>query len=302
MLAWCGHRNRAAGTSGLVYLRGADTALKIVKCAGVGPDGLEFSSAAFDPSSKTFYVFGGWAAAGPSNEIFRISFAAAAPAWEKIDVKGTKPLPRNGAPMVLDALRKRLIICGGDTGTAHDFRPIADCWQFDLATATWAQLPAAMQPSARWHAAMTVDPHTQKAYLFGGAGSPELDATLYELDLPTNTWRALTTTGSPPPSLQGATFTFDEENHVLVLAGGLRHKPPGPATMSQIWVYDPSTGQWDESDGGDDVRRRDHLGIYNPVTGEHLLIGGRVSETVGNFYERGSLVKVNVKFKIRRRD
>src|SRR5207248_376283 len=97
----------------------------------------------------------------------------------------------------------------------------------------------------------------------------------------------LATTGSPPPSLQGASMTFDDKNHVVVLAGGLRHQGQGAATLSQVWVFDPSINQWDETDGGDAVRRRDHMAAYNAASGEHILFGGRVSQTVGNFYDRG---------------
>jgi N-acetylneuraminic acid mutarotase len=147
---------------------------------------------------------------------------------------------------------------------------------------------------------MAVAQDSRKAYLIGGAGDGAFDPALYELDLQTDIWRRLATTGAAPPSFQGATLTFDQADHVLLLAGGLRHQGPGPATLSQVWIFDPATNQWDETDCGDPLRRRDHLGAYNPATGEHILIGGRVSTMVGNFYDRGTPVKMNVRIRVRR--
>ena len=301
LLAWCGHRSPDTGESGLVRMRPPDPALKVFKCVGVGPEGFEFCSAEYVPARKTFYVFGGWGDHGPTNELYRLDLTRRPWTWEKIDAKGTRPSGRNGAPLVFDAPRHRLIVCGRDGGTGKSFRPLADCWQFDIESNTWAPLPAVgVAPTARWHAAMALDPSRGKAYLFGGAGNGGFDATLYELDLPTDAWRPVRTTGSPPPSLQGATFTFDSANGVLLLAGGLRHEAPGTATISTAWVFDPAVAQWDETDCGEDLRRRDHLGVYCRTTGEHLLIGGRISQTVGNFYDRGRIVSRDVKLKIRR--
>ena len=135
---------------------------------------------------------------------------------------------------------------------------------------------------------MAVDQDAKKAYLFGGAGRKvPFDDRLYELDLATDVWHAVETTGDLPPSLQGASMTFDTKNHVIVLAGGLLHKGSGMGTMSSAWVFDPATNQWDLTDCGEALRRRDHLAAYDVATGQHILIGGRITAPVGNFYGRG---------------
>jgi hypothetical protein len=302
VIGWCGQRDVAQRISTLLFLRLPDMRLKTIKCVGAGPDGYMFPSAELDPVEMTFYVFGGWpSGVHPTSDLYRIRLTNYPLKWEKIDTQGAWPEPRNGAPMVFDQGRRRLILCGGDGGSIREFRPLRDCWQFDIATARWTKIPdSGQQPPARWHACMAVDQDSQKAYLFGGAGSKvRFDATFYELDLRTDTWRRLRTKGSAPPSLQGATLTFDETHRVLVLAGGLRHSGVGPATFSTVWVFDPATGQWDETDCGEDLRRRDHLGVYDPSTGNHILIGGRITSMVGNFYGKGSKAHLDVCVKVR---
>src|SRR6185437_7302641 len=246
-LGWCGHSDVARNASALIYLRLPDVQLRMFKCIGAGPAST-FPSAAIDFSQSTMYVFGGWSELGPTNDLYRIALGAPMPHWEKIGPQGPLPSPRNGAPMVFDRVKRRLIVCGGDGGTNKDFRPLADRWQFDLATSLWKVLPDSGEaPPARWNGSMTVDPISQKAYLYGGAGlTMPVDDGLYELDLRSDTWRRLATTGSAPPALQGATLTFDDSQRVLLLAGGLRHSGVGPATLSQVWVFDPSINQWDE--------------------------------------------------------
>jgi hypothetical protein len=172
------------------------------------------------------------------------------------------------------------------------FHPLGDLWQFNLAQQAWSQIPPKGDaPPARWHPMFAIDEADAKLYVIGGAGvSPQFDRSLYELDLKTDTWRRLTARDSWPPSLQGATLTLDTSAHALVLAGGLRHQPPGPAMNSEIWVFDIASQNWQHFPGGDSSARRDHLAIYDPISKTHYLFGGQVSQTLGNFYERGQPV------------
>jgi hypothetical protein len=198
--------------------------------------------------------------------------------------------------MLFDPAANRLVMYGGDGGTSNAFSPLGDRWQFHFASQRWSRLPdSGCRPPARWHTSFALDQVKEKAYLFGGSGRRvRYDPSLYELDLRTDTWKRLQTSGSQPPSLQGATMTFDDARRVLVVAGGLKHLGLAPATLSKVWIFDPAVNQWDEIDGGEQLRRRDHLGAYDLVSGQHILVGGRVSNEVGNFFRRGVMAPVNV--------
>jgi hypothetical protein len=243
------------------------------------------------------YVFGGWKANGvdPSDTLLSVDLSSPTPVWKRFPKTDPWPPGRNGAGFVFDSPRNRLIVLTGDSAldARGMFYPLDDVWQFDLTRRAWATIPASgPAPSKRWHAMVAIDNVGQKLYLIGGAGLgiAAFDRALYELDLTTDRWRRIAPTGAWPPSMQGATLTVDPVERALVLAGGLRHQPPGPATSADVWVFDIRAQTWQSFDGGDALRRRDHVAIYDPASGSHILLGGHVSRTLGNFYERGEPV------------
>ena len=247
LVGWAGHRTTDANEPVLFTARPPGLQSQYVRSAGTGPESATFSSSAWDAEHRTLLVFGGWTNTpdAPTAELWGLRFGPGEPTWallSKAEPKG--PRPRNGSAVAFDKAKHRLIVVGGDGGpTSSSFTPLGDCWQFDTTQGQWAPMPPTGDvPSAWWHAAMAVDEAAGKAYLIGGAGnSTDFDADLYELDLRTDRWRRVAVTGSPPPSQQGATLTYDEANGVFVLAGGLRHEGWGAATLSDAWVFDPKT-------------------------------------------------------------
>jgi hypothetical protein len=206
--------------------------------------------------------------------------------------------------MVCDGVGNNLLLFGGDAavGPKGSFQPQGDLWRFDLEARRWEQVTAGgTPPPARWHAAMAIDEPGRKAYLFGGAGegSTAFDARLYQLDLATNEWHALPSAGDSPPSLQGATLTFDVDAHALVLGGGLRNEQPGGAVPGIAWLFDLDTGLWRKTDGATLLQRRDHVAAYDPETHAHYLLGGHVSQKVGNYYEIGDFVKPGARVQVK---
>jgi len=285
-----------------------DTAKPLaVALEGDAPEGCAAPAMTMDGKRQTAYVFGGWAkgAAKPSDALFRVQLDAKTPRWERLPVDKVWPPARNGSCCVEDPKGDTFFLFAGDGGPGDDgFTPLGDLWRYDLATTRWQAVRAqGSLPPPRWHAQMTCDPVGRKAYLFGGAGlgRDAFDRRLYELDLQTFKWRILESKGEGPPSLQGASLTFDAEHRALVLVGGLRHEKPGDATLADIWVFDLADAAWERLDGGDSVRRRDHGAGYDSATRRHYLVGGRVSQEVGNFYQRGDHVGSVLSLKLERR-
>jgi len=281
-----------------------------VTLGGAAPAGVFVPAMAHDPYGNGLYVFGGWAKdkKGPSDGLVRIDTAGDGYMSRPFPKTGRWPAARNGASLVSDSMGNALWLFGGDGGPggakdAKQFTPLGDLWRFDLDAQRWDRIEdSGDRPPARWHAAMTVDETGRKAYLFGGAGvEPDaFDARLYELGLTTSTWSLVRATGDAPPSLQGATLTFDPEMRALVLVGGLRHLPPGPAVASEIWLMDLDRKRWSHIDGGAKVARRDHVAGYDTATRAHYVFGGRVSQTLGDFYEVGEPVTGALRIRVKR--
>jgi hypothetical protein len=263
---------------------------------------------AVDAKRQDLYLFGGWAlgAAGPEGTLLRSKLAAETARWDRAPAEGPSPPARNGACLIADPGSDCLYLFGGDTGPgAEAYTPLDDLWRYDLATGRWHSVqPTGPRPPARWHAMMTTGPAGRKAYLFGGRGigADTSDRRLWELDLAATRWREVEIKGQRPPSLEGASLTFDADQRALVLVGGLRIELPGPATSGQVWVCDPAAPAWEHLDGDDPLRRRDHTAAYDPATHAHYLLGGRVSEQVGNFYEQGTPIATAVTLRLRRRE
>jgi hypothetical protein len=275
--------------------------LSILPAIGNTPQAVAFPCLAVDPKRRTGYVFGGWrrGALWPSADMYRFDLATQQKAWELIPKNEPWPRARNGACMVADPEGRALVMFGGDGGfSLLGFWPLGDLWRYDLETGEWQRLKATGDlPPRRWHGMMTADTVARKAYLFGGAGRGRnaLDRDLYELDLATWRWRVLNSAGHRPghrpPSMQGASLTLDVGERALVLVGGLRHQGPGPATNSDIWVYDLDNKFWERLPGTKGAQRRDHIASYDPTTRQHYLVGGRISRWVGNFYALGAPVQ-----------
>jgi len=172
--------------------------------------------------------------------------------------------------------------------------PLADLWRFDLSVGVWRQIePTGDLPSPRWHCTVASHSPSRRAYIFGGAGiGPDcFDRSLWALDLDSYQWTRLQAEGEVPPSMQGATLSFDAEHNCLVLFGGLRHESPGDATMSSVWVFDLAASRWHCLEGGERLRRRDHVAVYDPCIKCHYVIGGQVTNDVANWYAPGRPVR-----------
>jgi hypothetical protein len=296
VVIWGGMLPADVSPSDLITFNPSNDSIQELPVTGPAPVGAFVPAVACDTKRNVLYVFGGWphGAPNPSDALNRVDLGGAQPSrWNLVAKQGAWPAPRNGAVLAYDSVAECLILAYGDGGThpTLGFTPLDDLWRFDISRTQWTRVSAkGSGPDARWHPMMAVNSTGRRLYLLGGAGHGANDRALYELDLDKNEWQRHRPSGNWPPSLQGASLTFDPDNNVLLLVGGLRHEPPGPATSSEVWIYDVPSGAWSVHDGGESIRRRDHVGVYVPQRRIHSLIGGQISQTIGNFYESGTPV------------
>jgi len=77
-------------------------------------------------------------------------------------------------------------------------------------------------------------------YMFGGYSEKQHLNDFYVLNIVTDTWQRLNTTGDIPSPRRGATFVT--YNNKLYLYGGSTHR--GQEAFSQLYCFDPSTNVW----------------------------------------------------------
>jgi hypothetical protein len=186
-----------------------------------GPIGRIYHGTAFDPGAQHIYVFGGLHDWGTShellNDLWRIWLQGShnAPRGvQRVPVVGPSPSPRAGATLIFDTARDRLVLYGGDAS--------GEVWTIDPSgAATWTQIAVAGgPPPARSGHVAIYDPVGDRMVVFGGIDAAyDYLVDTWALDLATNTWSQIPTTGNPDTGYRSAA-AYDPVRHRLVLFGG----------------------------------------------------------------------------------
>lgn len=162
--------------------------------------------------------------------------------WTRVSSPQT-PRRRQGAGMVYDAQRQRLVLFGGYDGAVA----LADTWAFD--GVAWTQLSPLQSPPARHRQAMGYDSVRDRVVVKGGLafGAAGALADLWEFD--GATWVQRVQAGSDPGGGDLGAFVFDAARQEMLLCGlgvtawnGVawtsRPVPPTPPSPVGTPVYD----------------------------------------------------------------
>ena len=131
------------------------------------PPPRQSAGAAYDPTTKTVVLFGGWD--NSKNGV------ALGDTWTWDGVTWTRQFPPVSPParysresMVYDPATQTVLLFGGygsDTG-GYGGAPFGDTWEWNGRTKTW-ETEVRVSPSPRW-ATLAYDPITRSVVLFGG--------------------------------------------------------------------------------------------------------------------------------------
>ena len=164
------------------------------------------------------------------------------------------PSPRNSAALAYDAVRRQVVLFGGDAGMGG---LLGDTWVWN--GSSWRQKNPIFSPAPRAYAQMTFDAARGLVVLFGGGGGGGLDDTW--------TWDGSNWTEQHPavrpPVAAGSAMDYDAALGQVVLVA--RGTGPGP----QTWAWDGAT--WHQIPTAQSPRNHSTAMAYEPVAKKLIL-------------------------------
>jgi hypothetical protein len=212
--------------------------------SGSGPGGGGGSqSTAYDPSSDTLIVFGGYnptasPCCGETNDVWVLKNASAiGSSWQKEtvvpDPVAGLPLPRQAHSAVYDPATNRLIIFGGGQVGGGAFSALfQDVWvltnaNYNGGMPQWISLtPSGGPPAAREGHAAVYNQATNEMFLFGGGnnGIMSVPGDVWVLEnangIGTSAWIQLSQTGAAPGPLENFATAYDPASGRWTVVGG----------------------------------------------------------------------------------
>lgn len=151
-----------------------------LEAEGAKPSARFDGTIAYDPEAGRIFLFGGSGATGALNDLWVYSLAQRR--WAELKPEGGLPRPRLGHTLLLDPVRKRLVLFGGQ-GSGF----FSDTWSYDLAGNQWRQLEAdGAGPSRRYgHSGIYDMARDQMIVSHGFTDAGRFDDT-WAFDLSTN--------------------------------------------------------------------------------------------------------------------
>ena len=222
---WFGGRRREPPTDA-IDITGRVSGRTVVADLGGGPEARWGSAMVFDPQRDEVVLFGGFDGTRRRGDVWRWDGA-----WRFAgEVGAGTPAPRVGHAMAWHGASRRVLLFGGDRSDLGEGLG-ADLWAWD--GVGWQLLSDGRgeAPPGRTATALTVDPSSGSAVLFGGLGAG--DALLGDTWLFDGAgWTPVQGPG-PPPRADHALLAIDG---ALVLVGG--READGPA--GSIWRFEGS--------------------------------------------------------------
>jgi Galactose oxidase, central domain len=214
--------------------------------------------------------------------------------WMTIQDPQSHTYARNFPCAVYDARRSRVTAFTGGYGWTHPggsgYGYIPGLAVFNASTLTWALLPDTNEPLLDY-ACAAYDSAGDAVWLFGGSHytntypygyTTEVLGDLWRLDLATQTWTKITTTGAAPSARTHASLVLDRVRRHLVLFGG---DDANGTPLQDLWTMDlTNPRQWTyvSMPGGLPPARSKHFAAYDEIGDRMLVVGGMAGNTPQN--------------------
>jgi len=221
-----------------------------VSCSPTGatalkPEARYGAGAVFHGSSRSFYVFGGFAWTGtsfePMNDMWVLhDFEDISKVeWKIVSSVSTQPTARGFHAVWLKGFN--IYLHGGQVSSGTGIASVnSETWSYDIYTKVWTRYGSS--DAAPTASSLSVGPVSASvAIAFGGVGPdsrPRGDAVVFE---PGTGWRHMTPAGARPPRSAGHSAIYDPDAFKMVVSFGLAQ---GPTLLDDQWTLDLSTRTW----------------------------------------------------------
>ena len=208
-------------------------------------------SMVWDSDRSRLLVFGGESAVEPNspnlNDLWQWT---ALGGWAQLQPAGTPPDPRFGHTAIYDAVNRRMVVFGGNSGTQDYDREVFlnDVWSYDCVADEWSLLSTTgAQPDPRvWPVAV----YTGTAMvIWAGAsrgGTEDFDKVGYvwSLDLSTLAWSHTAPEIFPPGLRVKCGAAYDSSNDKMIIFGGATVFYGDPIMWSDTWEWSFASSVW----------------------------------------------------------
>ena len=141
---------------------------------------------------------------------------------------GGPPTARYYHKAIYVAATSTMYVFGG-----HDGSILNDVWALNLATNSWASVTTnGGPPTGRYRTTAIYAAATNSMYIFGGKPGAGYLNDVWALNLATNSWASVTTTGGPPTARVGHTAIYDAATNTMYVFGGL----DGSQLTNDVWA------------------------------------------------------------------
>jgi uncharacterized protein (TIGR03437 family) len=236
--------------------------------AGDNSPSARFDSAiTYDPVSNQVFAFGG-SGSQTQNDLWAYSIPAGK--WAAVAATGTKPPARFGHTLILDPVRRRLILFGGQAGTFY-----SDVWAFDLAGQAWNQLAAdQLGPNSRYGHSAIYDPVRDRMVISHGFTSAGRFDDTWTFSFANNRWTDISPAGNRPLRRCLHHAAYDGKRDQMFLYGGCS-SGYGPCPQDDLWGFDLKSGQWNLIAVLPKPPGRERYGmVFDSVRDRLVLFGG----------------------------
>jgi hypothetical protein len=238
----------------------------------------------FDAVNGRFVLFGG-VGGGRKNDVWTLDPGGAG--WEGENPTGAPPPPRVFHTAIYDAANQRMIVFGGDEGTAPPYATTV--WALSLppdpGVPAWSQLTTSGIVTGRANHAAVYDSTRQRMLVFGGQvpGIGTL-SDLQALDLPPTgicAWSSIAVSFGPPSAVQEHCAVYDAVLDRLVVQGGVDGNGD---LMTATWLMTFPTGAsagFSTHPSTGPSARRAASAVYDARNRRMILFGGSEDNFAG---------------------
>ncbi len=206
--------------------------------SGTAPSARNGHAGIYDPLGDRMVIYGGEEKSGGLEVLNDVwAFDLASQTWQRLREGGTgdvqpQPAKRRFHSAVYDASRHRMVVHGGEYISGGR----QDTWAFDLATATWSQLPDG--PTPRYTHAVVWDATEDRMIIYGGRSGDHLFSDVWALPLGNgHYWMRLDEgiEGPVPPARSNPSLINNIDDDELVIFGGI----VGGELGRDAWAFCP---------------------------------------------------------------